>query len=297
MACYNPLRGYRDLQGKIKFRYGEHALQKDKITVPCGQCIGCRLETSRQWAVRCLHEASLHETNSFITMTYDDEHLPHDGTLVVGHWQNFAKKWRREIGPFRFFHCGEYGDQFGRPHYHAAIFGYDFAKDRDLVKVKRGNSYYQSKELDELWEKGMCIIGELTFESAAYVARYVMKKRTGKQADAYDVIDMSTGEITGRRKPEYTTMSRRPGIGAKWLDKWGSETYRDDMIIVQGKKTRPPKYYDGQWELLNKGQIASIKEKRQQQAAKHADNNTTKRLHVRKKIQELKARRLLREIQ
>ena len=121
MACYTPLKGYRSTEltknGKRKIVFNRnHGFADLPVTVPCGQCIGCRLERSRQWAIRCTHEASLWEKNCFITLTYNDENLPKDGSLDVTHFQKFMKRLRKKHGAgIRFYHCGEYGDKFGFP--------------------------------------------------------------------------------------------------------------------------------------------------------------------------------------
>ncbi len=137
---------------------------------------------------------------------------------------------------------------------------------------------YRSPILDELWDKGYCLIGELTFDSAAYVARYIMKKITGPQAEQH----------YAGRKPEYTTMSRRPGIGKAWLDRYGSEVFREDSVIINGKPARPPRYYDSQYEITNPEDFDQVKSSRIRKAAKHHRNNTPERLRVREKVQEAK---------
>ena len=150
---------------------------------PCGQCIGCRIDRSRQWAARCVHEAQLHTDNCFLTLTYADEHLPKHNSVSVKELQLFMRYLRRAIYPtkVRFFACGEYGDQFNRPHYHIALFGYDFP-DKELFTKRRANNLYISETLNKIWGKGHCSIGELNYQSAAYIARYVVKKINGDRA-------------------------------------------------------------------------------------------------------------------
>ena len=150
----------------------------------------------------------MHEENSFVTLTYSDEHLPDGGRLVLDDFQRFFKRLRKRVGvPVRYYHCGEYGETFGRPHYHACIFGYGFP-DRVLWSYSNGQPLYSSKELSDLWPYGHALIGEVTFDSAAYVARYIMKKVNGDRADEhYRRVDLDTGEIY-QLPPEYTTMSR-----------------------------------------------------------------------------------------
>lgn len=245
MACIHPLKGYRGLHigksGKRPIVFNPSQGFRDlPVSVPCGQCRFCRLEKSRQWAIRCAHEASLNVANSFITLTYSNAHLPPDGSLNLRHFQLFMKRLRKRLGPVRFFHCGEYGALNLRPHYHACLFGLEF-EDKILHKIDKKTKIplYKSEILSELWPFGFSTIGDVTFESAAYCARYITKKITGPPAEAhYQNIDQETGEIH-QLKPEYTTMSRRPGIGRAWFDKYKSDLYPDDFIILRGKKMKP----------------------------------------------------------
>jgi len=301
MPCYHPMQGYRSIDrtpsGKRTIVFNPSRGYKDlPVTIPCGQCIGCRLERSRQWAIRITHEAQLHKENSFITLTYAPEHLPEDNSLHVQDFQLFMKRFRKKIKkPVRFFHCGEYGERNGRPHYHACIFGYDFPdkvlspNDRRPQQLKDLNPLYESPLLDATWGLGISTIGTLTFDSAAYVARYITKKITGEMAEKhYSAISADTGEIF-QLKPEYTTMSRRPGIGKPWLEKFLTDVYPDDFIVLRNKKMRPPKFYDSQFEILYPEDHAKLKEKRKQNAAVHKENNTWERLKVRETLQNIKA--------
>ena len=147
----------------------------------------------------------------------------------------------------KFYHCGEYGEKNRRPHYHACLFGIDF-EDKTLFKQKRGNDLYISDHLQELWPFGFSTIGEVTFESAAYCARYIMKKITGDGAEEhYQWIDTETGEVH-QLKPEYTTMSRNGGIGKEWMEKFKSDVYPTDEIIIRGRRMKPPRFYDSMYE-------------------------------------------------
>ncbi len=241
MPCFYPLEGFRDPSGG--FVFARHKSTGLAMKVPCGRCIGCKLERSRQWAVRCMHEASLHEDTSFITLTYSDEDLPRFGSLLMDDWQKFFKRLRRRVGKVRFFGCGEYGERLGRPHYHACIFGYGFP-DKVPWTTRGGHTVYRSPLLESVWTFGQSEIGSLTFDSAAYVARYCVKKITGKDAEAhYECVDPETGEM-GSRLPEFATMSRRPGIGAGWFDKYSAEVYPSDEVIVRGVAAKPPRFYD-----------------------------------------------------
>jgi len=298
MACYHPIKGYQSKiinpSGKRSIVFNPSKGYIDRpVTVPCGQCIGCRLERSKMWAVRCVHEASLHEKNCFITLTYNDENLPPSGQLEVADYQNFMKRLRKEYGPgIRFFHCGEYGEQFKRPHYHACLFNFDFP-DKQLWKEHRGNNYYTSQSLNELWGKGFCSISDLTFKSAAYVARYITKKVTGEKAVTHYETVNAYGEIY-QRKAEYTTMSRRPGIAKGWFEKYYKDVYPDDFIVIDGKKYKTPRFYDGQFEILSPKELQFVKIQRKLNSKLHEANNTHERLAVRHEIQLHKFKQLKR---
>jgi len=312
MSCYSPIKGYRGRDGIVRFQRPTDTMIV-LAEVPCGQCIGCRMDKSRDWALRCIHEAQSHQENSFVTLTYEDSQLPLVGSLNVRHWQLFAKRLRHRIQQepfrtpqetpkpprktFRFFHCGEYGEREGRPHYHAAIFGLDFHEDRKFYKVKRGNTYYTSKILEDTWGHGFAIIGELTFQSAAYVARYITKKITGDQAAAhYQHIDQATGAVS-QLKPEYTTMSRRPGIGKNWFEKYRTDVFPHDYVVANGARCRTPKYYDNEYELSDADDFALIRAQRRRLAARRIKNNTPERLAVRERVQEAKYKLLKRPIE
>lgn len=290
MPCYHPLTGYRskDLNpsGKrsIVFNPGPSAsFSGIPQKLPCGQCIGCRLERSRQWAIRCVHEAQLHEHNSFLTLTYSDEKLPPDGSLQVADFQKFMKRLRKHFTgkKVRYFHCGEYGEKYGRPHYHACLFGLDF-DDKSVWKEHNGQRYYVSKTLADLWPHGHSTIGAVTFESAAYVARYITKKVTGDRAEKF---------YEGR-KPEYVTMSRRPGIAATWFEKFKSDVFPRDEVVVRGKRMPPPRFY---LQKLSAAELEAVKLRRHQNAADgmSADNSHV-RLVIREEVHELKAEQLKR---
>lgn len=291
MACYHPLRAYRS---KILNSSGKRSITFDMnqgfvdqtLDVGCGQCIGCRLKRSRQWAIRCVHEASLYENNCFLTLTYEGKYLPLHNSLKKSDFQKFMKRLRKAHTGLniRFFHCGEYGEQNNRPHYHALIFNYDF-KDKTEYKEHNGYKYYVSKELQELWPWGFSTIGAVTFETAAYTARYITKKIMGKAAlFHYTDFDRDTGEISSERTPEYITMSRRPGIGRAWLDKYKTDLYPDDFVVLKGKKLSIPKYYNIEYEKEEPDAYEKIKHRRILAGKAQAENSTRERLDVREEI-------------
>ena len=242
MPCYKPQKVYQRDDGRIV--WAERGSIRRSLTLPCGGCIGCRLEASRGWAVRCLHEAQMHEKNCFITLTYDEKYLPRHGSLDYGHFQRFAKRTRKALGNFRFYMSGEYGSLNGRPHYHACMFGLDFDDKEYLRLLPSGEKIYESATLKKLWPFGYSSIGNVTFESAAYVARYICKKITGDMADThYQRIDPETGEVY-YLEPEFGHMSLKPGIGATWFEKYGqSDVIPFDRCVVRGMEQNTPRYY------------------------------------------------------
>ena len=291
MACFSPIKAWRDpLNPAGKLLFSSHTLpgnyehtERTCLKLPCGQCIGCRIDYSRGWAVRCCHEASLHIFNSFITLTYDPSHLPLDGSLDVEHFQKFMKRLRKKLHPLkiRFFHCGEYGDQTRRPHYHALIFGYGFP-DRKLFKKSKAGDLYTSELLTKVWGLGHASVGDLTYESAAYVSRYILKKVNGRlKKSHYEVVDYETGEIIDL-KPEYVTMSRRPGIAANWFHKYKSDVYPSDSIHLDGRSFRPPKFYDKIMKSIDPDMIEQIVKDRLDRF--DSKNNTPQRLKVRHEV-------------
>lgn len=269
MPCYRPLSAWQsitaDARGKRAVFFGDNPRNAVPINLPCGQCIGCRLERSRQWAVRIMHEASLHERNCFLTLTFDEDHVPSDYSLNVVTFQKFMKRYRKMFGPVRFFHCGEYGELNFRPHYHAIIFGHDF-DDRIQCDLRTQNALFVSPSLQKLWPFGRATIGDVTFESAAYCARYITKKVTGDLADThYERVHSVTGEIY-KVSPEYTTMSRRPGIGRGWYDKYHSEVFPQDRVIARGVESKPPRAYEQLLEQRDLEMYKALKDKRKELA-------------------------------
>lgn len=302
MPCFTPLKAFRQVDGGVTFN--DKSSSAVPLELACGQCRGCRAERARQWAVRCVHEASMHtrpvgdseikagavpgsrvSCNSFVTLTYHPSKLPLDLSLDVSHWQKFAKRVRKELGPFRFFHCGEYGGETRRPHYHACLFGLDFIDDRVYLKGDADKRLYTSPTLERLWGYGMVSIGNLDYESAAYVARYVSKKMTGPLAEGHYLRVNDDGEVWSVR-PEYCTMSRRPGIGSTWFDRFMSDVYPADEVIHKGKKHLPPKFYDNK---LPESELEFYKAKRRAAAKMRSAELTPQRLRVRENIAERRA--------
>lgn len=296
MPCYYPLEGWRSCErnssGKRSIVFNQReGLPGSPVVIPCGRCLGCRLERSRQWAMRCMHEASLWDRNCFVTLTYDDESVPKtpDGllTLEPRDMVLFLKRLREanDGKRIRFLQCGEYGDSTLRPHHHLLLFNHDFDDKRLCNPNSRGDARWRSESLDRMWGLGQCMLGSLSFQSASYVARYSMKKVYGDKAEAW---------YQGR-VPEYMTMSRRPGIARDWWDKFGSEVALHDSVIVNGSEVKPPKFYDNVLEGLTPELSAGIKSARKREARKSVDN-TPQRLRVREEVKKAKLYNLKRSL-
>lgn len=258
MACYFPLNAYRgEPSGPRKTRpiFFKEVPNTEPIKLPCGQCIGCRLARARDWTLRMTHEASLHDDNCFLTLTYSDEKLPDDMSLSVRPLQLFLKKLRMKVQvKFKFFACGEYGDLWKRPHYHMNIFGW---VPGDLVPLPGRRKYplFRSDMVETTWGLGNCWIGRFDTKTASYVAGYVVKKLNGQ-----------LGALYGDCKPEFATMSRGgrygKGLGYEWFIKYRNEVYPNDFVILNGKKVKPPKFYEGLEDDLAHDRLELIKELR-----------------------------------
>lgn len=291
------------------------------LMLTCSQCIGCRLRRSAEWATRCIHESKSQPYNAWLTLTYDDEHLPsrywtgatnprtgkkiYSGTLHKEHPQKFLRALRKALGregrraargqhpsilhadmglrpmpllKLRYYYGGEYGEKYGRPHYHLCLFGIDLADKKFNNTTDQDFKLYTSETITKLWTHGTHLIGELTWETAAYTARYIMKKITGKKQEKhYEKLDHDTGEII-KTIPEYNDMSRRPGVGQFWIDKYIKDVYPHDYVIVRGNKTRPPRYYDKRYEKLMPSEYQSLKFGRTIEALQHKEKHTPERL-------------------
>lgn len=295
MPCYKPLAAQMYVSGRTgsqTVRVLKRGDPKQNAELPCSKCLGCRLEKAKEWALRCYHESIMHERSSFLTLTYDDQHLPGGGVLIHAHFQRFMKRLRRRTDlDLRYYMCGEYGETTGRPHYHCILFGYDFP-DKTLVNIRNGNRVYVSRFLSSLWPYGSSEIGSVTFKSAGYVARYVLKKQTYGR----EIIDHDTGEWLGDKPEPYTRMSLKPAIGKSWYEK-----YKDDLfphgyaVLPDGRQTQIPGYY---LRLLAKEDpelFEQLREARIEQA-KMNPNNTPERLAVREQCKQRQVERLTRTL-
>lgn len=289
MTCYHPIRalvvGTTDSGAKkLKFvgkDYDNEFAGKpiyEELLLPCGKCIGCTVERSRQWATRMMLELMYHEKACFVTLTYNDENVPmsayqddegkwHDSmSLHKPDLQKFMKRLRRyyerrDGEKIRFYACGEYGSKTRRPHYHAILYGVDFSENRELLAVKDGFAQYRSEILERLWPFGFSMICDVSWNTCAYVSRYCTKKYYGRRNIYYQTFNIV---------PEFNVMSRRPGLGAKYFEEHGNEVYINQEIWLSNNKgalkVRPPAYFDKLYEIEHPEEMEAIKEKRKELA-------------------------------
>lgn len=260
---------------KWQFAKSPKDVFSEYVVIPCGQCIDCRMQYSRQWANRMMLELQDHDEASFVTLTYNDENVPlstyvdYNGeeqismTLQKKDLQLFLKRLRKEVYKntgkrIRYYACGEYGDKTKRPHYHLIIFGVDFNTDKKQIgKSELGFPQYTSETLEKVWTKGYSMVCDVSWQTCAYVARYVTKKHKGQSASYYDYFNI---------QPEFPLMSRKPGIGRKYFDMHKDEIYKNQEIFIStgkgGIKIRPPRYYDKLLEIEKPLEMAKLKEAR-----------------------------------
>lgn len=290
MGCFYPLAATQFPNGEIiihKRTPGIHQgstpahLGRD-LKLPCNQCIGCKIQRSQEWATRCLHESQQHQSNCFLTLTIADKSMPAaapDGSLSLRTHQTFVKRLRHTIGSrISFYMCGEYGDKLLRPHYHYLIFGYDFS-DKVFHKTSlSGEKLYESPTLNSLWPHGKAWIGQVTYESCAYVASYVMKKLNGNLAlEHYRRQDEAGNDYW--LEPEFNEMSRRPAIAQKWWEDFHQDIINDDHVVKpNGGIMKPPRYYDKLLKLMDPVQHEVMKLKRETRAKELTADNTPARL-------------------
>ncbi|WNK14523.1 MAG: replication initiator protein [Microvirus sp.] len=285
MPCYRPVDAWRPVSGGA-LKFAERGDCRP-VRISCGQCIGCRLERSRQWAVRCMHEASLYDASSFVTLTYDDHFLPLNGSLTYPHFQRFLKRLRKKLGKVRFYMCGEYGDRTLRPHYHALLFGC-FFDDREPLRVTdSGSQIWRSAILEKLWPYGYSSIGDVTFESAAYVARYCLKKATGPEAaKRYSRVDVGSGEVT-MVEPEFSRMSLKPGIGGIWFDRFSDEVVVHKGVMMYGDPVGLPRFYKDRLRKARPFDADFVSEDRVASVVSHPEyvwDNSPERLAIREAV-------------
>lgn len=293
MTCYEPIVAYsvgKKKNGALKLLfakgnnrysdvfYDEKGIshpEYEKLLLPCGHCIGCLMKRSRDWTIRLVHEMEYSTCASFVTLTYDEEHVPRSKyiddngeeqesmTLSKRDVQLFMKRLRKRIGnkKIRYFLAGEYGGKTKRPHYHMIIFNYDFP-DKKLFQVNDGYALYRSNMLEDIWKLGFSSIAEVNFATCSYVAKYCLKKKYGSHNMYYRIFNL---------EPEFNLMSRRPGIGYQWIKEHQEDVFSGDYKIrvstdKGGITSSIPKYYDRIYSVNHEKEIEELKRIRKESA-------------------------------
>lgn len=249
----------------------EGKVPENVILIPCQQCAGCRLDKSKEWAIRILYEAKKHETSTFVTLTYDEKHKKDslDGPRITTFIKDLrarldykvkTKVLEKEQAKIKFFAIGEYGEKKGRPHYHAILFGGPFGRQNgnDEEPSRSGGAQWTHPDIEAVWPEGRHRISEVNFESAAYVARYSLKKITGDRAASH----------YGDKTPEFLRLSK--GVGKAWFEDWYQDIYPQGTVILPERpEILAPKYYDRLLEKIDPALLEETKKEREKNRKKH----------------------------
>lgn len=277
---------YAENEGNIILgtRFNKKGEEVHTFLLPCGRCIGCKLDKAKTWALRCMHEAKFHTESCWLTLTYDEQHLPQENgysKLVRSDLQKFIKRLRKAGCKFKYFGCGEYGDRTGRCHFHIILFGYRPTDLEVYKRSKEGFIMYNSAFLQKKWKNGFVVVADVSFDTAGYTARYSMKKQFKTK------IVNPNEEVY---KP-FLCMSTRPAIGKDWYNSFKDDVFPNDKIVFYRNGdpviTRPPRYYEKLLESENPALFAEIKSKRQE----NIKQNSYDRMYSAEKIKEHKMSR------
>lgn len=294
MVCFFPMKAYRGREGGhakgMTFSPQKSVGSGYLHTLPCGICLGCKMDRAEGWAIRSAHEARMCADHApgnpgsvFLTLTFDPEHLPRDNSVSLERLQVFVRALRYRLERdgvvirVRYYAAAEYGELRGRAHYHLLLFGFRFP-DRTHWTTVRGHRLYKSELLSLAWPYGNALIGDVTYKSARYVAGYVSKKVGGpKAADHYHRQSPVDGEWYDV-EPEFSVMSKKPGLGKSWFEMFKSDVFPSDQVIIDGHPRKPPRYYE---QMLSDEELEPVKRKRRRDALAKAADRTEERLAVR----------------
>lgn len=250
MACTNPISAYSRIcpaTGLKSVDTRKLPGRENNLLLPCNKCLSCKLRKAKEWALRCWHESQMHDENSFVTLTYADQHLPAYHDLDHRDFQLFMKRFRKHNKNVKFYMCGEYGDETHRPHFHVLLFGY-YPPDAVYHRTENGFRYYKSQELDSYWKLGFTDTSNVSYKNAGYIARYTLKKQLPKEAIQERYTYLDTDEKLQTRKLEYVRMSTGrefgTGIGGAWFKKYAAQTCLNDYVLDPDRHKCPvPRYY------------------------------------------------------
>lgn len=304
MGCDFPLKAFRSLTDRgptgkplLTFNPLNAMNSTSPLEVPCNNCVGCKLEYARQWSIRIMHEKRFYDQTSFITLTYDDRHVPENYGLSVRELQLFFKKLRKYLEPkkIRYFACGEYGDVNGRPHYHAIIFNHDWIDKKFVERSGSGEEIFTSEALQRVWGNGIVSTQDVTHKSANYVARYVTKKIKTDDAfgaDRYYRLSPIDGKFHSVT-PEFATRSNRPGLGSRYVEEFKSDFYPSGFIVVDGVRQAPPKFYISK---LTEKEQQRLKRQARRLSLKNKAHTTTERRMARAAVRDARIQKLQRKL-
>lgn len=231
MRCINPLKCGEDHFGERTYSSKKHNKEIAILEFECRKCLPCRLNNAREKAVRCWHESKMHEDSIFLTLTYNEESLE-SPRLIYSHFQNFMKKLRfREDKKIPLMVTGEYGEINKRPHWHALLFNFRPTDQELLRNTELGHSVYKSESLTKMWGQGSTEYGDITIDSANYVARYAAKKLVHGRDQDHDY------------HPIHKTSSKY-GLGRSWIEKNWKHTFLNGFVVLpDGTPSKIPRYY------------------------------------------------------
>lgn len=226
MACHEPVSAwlFNCPEGRsVSFRVPKSGDSSfEPVSLPCGKCLGCLADRAMAWSIRAYLESTMWRRNSFITLTYDDDHLPPDNKISKKSLQDFFKRVRKKY-TVRYLACGEYGSRTRRPHYHALIFGHDFRCPDEYVVNANGDLC--SPDLEQFWKLGQSLVTPLSLGTCMYVCGYVQKK---------------VGD-----PDSFPLFSKNPPIGKPWFDEHYENVYRLGFVTIEGKKfPLPPQFFE-----------------------------------------------------
>lgn len=262
MKCLDPVRMYRGDNGTVSHVLHKVNSVKDEFFRPCGLCINCRLRRAEGNAIRMVHESKFHDEKCFLTLTYDDSKIPPRSSLRYDDVTKFIKRLRKSLESTKYdkslsyYRVGEYGGSNHRPHYHMVLFGINFL-NLDLKYLGNSNyvkksalvsdrMYYKSSYVSDCWSHGFVDVGPVDMSTCYYTAKYVTKKLYAKTADYSDWL-----------LPERSSSSKKNPIGKRWIEKYYTDVYPHDYVVLDGKKLQPPRYYDD-WLKLNHPSLWSV---------------------------------------
>lgn len=243
MPCFHPVPAWVDAQsGAWVYSWSPKRELLPQVDTPCGKCEGCRRQRAADVSLRCMHEAHFHDAKCFLTLTFDDEHFPASQEAMEREVVLFVKRMRKASGfEVRTFAVCELGERTRRPHAHLLVFGRDFERGQPMARGEAGAVAYASAELSALWSHGHSSVGELTTASANYVARYVLKARSGAfefEAVAHPL----SGELIQFRPA--VALCRSRGLGRRWFEAYGKQALHEGFVVLRGGVKVPiPQWY------------------------------------------------------